>query len=234
MKIVFTPDWFTGSDILIEFFSFVVLAAFFILSYRNYKLSKNKNSLYLGGGFLLIAIAELATILTKAVLFYDTNFTQNIGRMVLTYNIVQSVDIMYYIGFFFHKLLTLLGLYIIYRIPLEKNQKSDAVLAVFFIIVAALFSNAFYYIFHLTALILLIFIINNYYEIYKKNKSQNTKMLILAFVILALSQVIFVLSTLKICYVFGQIIQLVSYIILLFLIIRILRAAKKQHKARKR
>lgn len=228
MKIVFTPDWFTGTDILIEFFSFLVLAAFVILSYRNYKAGKNKGSLYLGAGFLLIAVAELATILTKAVLFYDTSFTQDIGRMVVTYQVVQSVDILYYAGFFFHKLFTLLGLYIIYKIPLEKNKASDAILAVFFIIIASLFSNAFYYVFHLTALALIFFIIKNYYEVYKKNKSKNTKMLIIAFGILAASQMVFILSSLKICYVFAQIAQLVSYLILLFLIIRILRVSSRK------
>lgn len=232
MKIVFTPDWFTGSDILIEFFSFLVLAAFFILSYRSYKASKNKNSLYLGWGFLLIAVAELATIFTKAVLFYDTSFTQTIGQMVVTYSVVHSVDILYYAGFFFHRLFTLLGMYMIYRIPLEKNNASDAILAVFFIIIASLFSSAFYYIFHLTALILILFIIRNYCKIYKKNKSQNTKLLIVAFSMLAASQMIFVLSTLKVCYVFAQIVQLVSYIILLFLIILILRASSKKKKAK--
>lgn len=228
MKIAFTPDWFTGSDIVIELFSFVVLFAFSFLSYRNYKLSRNKNSLYLGMGFFLIAIAELATILTKAILFYDTSFTQNLGKMVVTYKVVQSVDVFYYVGFFLHKLFTLMGLYVIYRIPLEKKNSRDAVLAVFFIIIASLFSNAFYYVFHLTALFLLIFVINNYYEVYKKNKSDNTKMLIFAFALLGASQIVFILSNLRACYVFAQIVQLVSYLILLFLIIRILRVARKK------
>lgn len=228
MKIVFTPDWFTGTDITIEFFSFLVLAAFFVLSYRSYKASKNKSSLYLGYGFLLIAVAELATIFTKAVLFYDTSFTQEIGRMVVTYNVVKSVDVLYYAGFFFHRLFTLLGLYIIYKIPLKENNAGDAVLAVFFIIIASLFSNVFYYVFHITALVLLLFIINSYWQIYKKNRSGNTKVLIIAFTLLAASQLIFVLSTLKTFYVFAQIVQLVSYIILLFLVIRILRASSRK------
>ena len=228
MKIVFAPDWFLRSDVLIEFVSFLVLATFFILSYKNYKLSKNKKSLYLGLGFLLIAIAELATIFTKLILYYDTSFTQIIGHMAVTYNVVKSVDIFYYLGFFFHKLLTLLGLYVIYRIPAKKRDSKEAVFAVYFILVSAFFSSAFYYIFHLTALVFLIFIIGNYLDVYKKNKSGNTEMLVAAFSMLALSHTIFILSQLQILYVIGQIIQLVSYLILLFLIIRILRATKKK------
>lgn len=119
MKLVNIPNWFLGKDVIIDAFSFIILLAFFILAYRYYKLSKKKNFLYLGLGFLLIAIAQLAVIMTKLVLYYDTTFTQNIGQIVVTYNLVQTVDIFYYAGFFFNKLLTLLGLFIIYRLPLR-------------------------------------------------------------------------------------------------------------------
>jgi len=118
--------------------------------------------------------------------------------------------------------LTLWGLYIIYRIPLKKNRESDAILAVYFILISSFFGNTFYYIFHLTALVFLVMILSSYLEVYRKNKSENTKVLLVAFSLLALSQLIFVISSLKVCYAIAQIIQLVSYIILLFLIIRIL------------
>jgi len=227
MKILFTPDWFLESDVIIDGFSFLVLLAFFILSYKNYKASKNKNSLYLGLGFLLIAVAEFAMILTKIVLYYDTSFTQSIGQMIVTYHVVNSVDIFYYIGFFFNKFLTLWGLYIIYRIPQKKNIGGDAILAVYFILISALFGSTFYYVFHLTALVFLMMIISSYLEVYRKNKSENTKVLLVAFSLLALSQMIFVMSSLKVCYAIAQIIQLVSYLILLFLMIRILRPMKR-------
>lgn len=230
VKIVFAPDWFLGSDVTIELISFLVLTAFFVLAYKNYKLSKNKNLLYLGSGFLLIALAELATILTKLVLYYDVAFSQQIGSMIVTYNVVKSVDIFYYIGFFFHKLLTLFGLYVIYRTPLKKEFSSDLIFAVCFLVISAIFGTTFYYLFHFTAFLLVVFIINNYYQVYKKNRAETTKILILSFAMLLLSHIIFLISNLAIFYVFGQVIQLVSYLILLFLIIRILRASKKKRR----
>ena len=228
MKIVLTPDWFLGSDVLIEVFSFIILFIFFFLSIRNYKISKNKGLLYLGIGFLLIAIAEIATILTKLVLFYDTSFTQSIGKMIVTYQFVNSVDIFYSIGFFIHKFFTLLGFYIIYRIPLNKKISGDILIILYFIIISVIFSQGFYYLFHLTALVFLVLIANNYNDIYKKNKSYNTKILVIAFSILALSQVIFILSKIEVLYAIAQFIQLASYIILLVLIIRILKHGKKK------
>jgi len=230
MKIVFTPDWFLSSDVVIETFSFFTLILFFILSYRYYKISRNRKTLYLGVGFLLIAVAELATIFTKLVLFYDTTFTQQIGQAIITYNIAKSVDVFYEVGFFFHKLLTLAGLYIIYRLPLKRASRSDIPLVIYFMAISALSSTRFNFIFHLTALILLIMIINSYYKVYIKNRSKNTRLLLIAFLMLALSQMIFMLSKMEIMYVLAQGIQSVSYIILLFLIIRILKHGDPKFK----
>lgn len=229
MKIVFTPDWFLGKDVLIDGFSFIVLLIFSVLAIRYFRMNKkNRKFLYLGVGFGLIALAQIATILTKIVLYYDFSFTQEIGQAVITSQIVKSVDIFYYVGFFFHKLLTLLGLYVIYRLPRKRKSYGDYFLVIYFIIISALVSKQFFYVFHLTALFFLIFIAGNYYETYRKNKSANTLILISAFGILALSQLIFALSKIGTFFVAANIVELVSYIILLILIVRILQHGKKK------
>ena len=228
MKIVFTPDWFLGKDVLIEGFSFIVLLIFSFLAIKNYKLNKNRKFLYLGVGFGLIALAQLAAVITKLVLYYDIGLSQEIGQAIITSQILKSVDIFYYAGFFFHRFLTLLGLYVIYRLPRKKKSSVDIILGIYFIIISTLLSRGIYYLFHLTALILLILIINNYYQVYKKNKFVNTKILIFAFGILALSQLIFIISKLELAFVTANIVELISYIILLILIIRILQYGKKK------
>ncbi len=229
MKIVFTPDWFLGKDVLIDGFSFIVLFIFSFLAIRYFRMNrKNRKFLYLGVGFGLIALAQIATILTKIVLYYDFSFVQEIGKAIITSQAVKSVDIFYYIGFFFHKFLTLLGLYVIYRLPRKRKSYGDYFLILYFIIISALISKQFFYVFHLTALFFLVFIAGNYYEIYKKNKSTNTLILISAFGILALSQLIFVLSNIETIFVAGNIVELIGYVILLILIIRIFQYGKKK------
>ena len=228
MKIVFTPDWFLGKDVLIDAFSFLILLTLFIFAYKSYKLSKNKNSLYLGIGFLLIAFGELSTILTKLVLYYDTTFTQTVGQMIVTYHIVRSTDILFNIGFFLHKLFTLLGLYALYRVAAKERPSKEILLGLYFLLALSIFGSMFYYVFHLTTLIILILIICAYYNIYKKNKLLNTKILIIAFVLLALSHSTFLFSRLPSLYVVGQIIQLISYVIFLSLIIVIWKNGKKK------
>jgi chromate transport protein ChrA len=227
MKIVFTPDWFLGSDVLIDFFSFLILLTLFIFAYKSYKLSKNKNSFYLGMGFLLIALGEISTILTKLTLFYDTIFIQTVGQMIITYNLVRSTDVLFYTGFFLHKLFTLLGLYTLY-ITVIKKRPNEFVLVLYFLLISSIFGSLFYYIFHLTTLIILLLIICAYYKIYKKNKLSGTRILISAFVLLALSHSIFLFSTLPLLYVAGQIMQMISYIIFLSLIMVIWKNGKKK------
>jgi len=232
MKMVFTPDWFLGNDILINIISFLVLFLFFIFTYKCYSLDNKRSTFYLGIGFLLIAIGELSTILTKIVLYYDSGITQEIGRAVINAQVVQSVDIFYNMGFFLSKFLTLTGLYVIFKLPSSKKLSIDFFLTIFLILIVVFLSLNFQFIYHLTALIILILIVNNYYIIYKKDKLVNTLILISAFILLALSQVLFMVSKLNYFYVSAQSIQLVSYITLLILIISIMKNGKKKKQNR--
>lgn len=231
MKIVLTPDWFLGKDVIIDIFSFIVLFLFFILSFKNYKLDKNKKFLFLGIGFGLISLAQLATIMTKLILYSDTTVVRQIGQAIITYSVVHSVDVFYYLGFFFYRLFTLLGLYVIYKLPLEREHKKDFILTLFFIIVISALSQNIAYLFRLTALILLVFITRNYYVVYKKNKSKKTLLLVLAFGILAVSQIMFSLASPgSFIAVIANIWELISYIILLTLIITIIHHHGKKKK----
>src|SRR3990172_301576 len=196
MKIVLTPDWFLGFDVLIEIFSFIVLAIFCILSIRNYRIDREKkNFLYVGLGFGLIALAQIATIITKTILYYDLGIDQQIGNAIVSSQIVNSVDIFYQIGFFFYRFLTLAGLYIIYRLHHKKISFENYLLFAYFIVLSAILSREIYYLFHLTAFFILLMIARNYYRIYKENKFANTRILITSFSILAISQIFFLFAS---------------------------------------
>lgn len=228
MKIVPTPDWFLTNDVLIEIFSFIILFLFFIFAFKSYKLSKKKSVLFLGIGFLLISLAEFSNIATKFVLYYDTGITKEIGRAIIDSNLIGSVDIFYYIGFSLNRLLTLLGLYVIYKLPLPGKISGEFFLNVYLITLVAILSQSLPYLYNLTALFFLIFIINKYRKVYKKHKLTNTKILLSAFALLAISQVIFIFSKVNYVYVTGQSIQLISYMILLVLIMRLLKNGEKK------
>ena len=232
MKIVFTPDWFLANDILISVFSFLILFLFFVFAIRSYKLSEKRRALYLGAGFFLIALAELAIIFTKLILYSNAPAVSSIGQAIITANFVSSVDIFYHIGFFFHKFFTLLGLYIIYKLPKIRKPSIDFLIIIYLIGLVSLLSESMYYFYNLTALIFLMLIIRNYVKIYMENMAINTKILLFAFGLLAVGHCLFLLSVFNFMYVSGQIVQLVSYIILLTLMVKIQKNGKKEKQDR--
>lgn len=229
VKIALTPDWFLGKDLIVDIFSFLVLAIFTFFAYRAYKMSKNKGTFTLGRGFIFIALAELADIITKLVLYYHVGPSHAIGEALITSNIVSSVDIFYYAGFFFYRFFMLLGLYFIYRLPKNKKRTlEDYLLVFYYVFISAFLGQEFFYIFHLTALVLLVLVISSYVRVYKENKFLNTKILIVGFVVLALSQLLFLFSEIQVFYAIADVVELISYIIFLGLIIRIWKHGKEK------
>lgn len=224
MEFVSIPQWFKLHDVGIDLFSFLILLVFFILCTSYYRMAKKKSFLYLGIGFLLIAVGQLAYVITKIPIYYNTSLTTTIGNMIVTYHIVNSIASVYFIGFFAYKLLTLVGFYIIYRLLAKEKFSGEFVLALFFIVISVIMSATAEYLFHITIIILLILIIARYYQLYKENRSANTGILMCAFMLLFISHIILAITGATVPVITANIIELLSYVILLLLIIRILRA----------
>jgi hypothetical protein len=184
--------------------------------------------LYLGVGFGFIAIAQLAILLTKFGLYYNTSIKTYVKDLVITYNIVSSSNVIYNLGIFFNKALTLIGLYVIYRLPKKTKSIKDIFLVIYFIILSVLMSDAVNYLFRITAMGLFLVLAYSYYLIYKKNRFPNTMILSTAFGVLALSQILFMMSQINVVVVIADFLELASYITLLVLIIRILKHGTKK------
>ena len=137
------------------------------------------------------------------------------------------MDIFYQIGFFFYRFLTLAGLYIIYRIHNTKTYLGDILVFGYFILLSILASTEIYYLFHLTALALLLLITRNYYGIYRENHFTNTAILVTAFGVLALSQLLFIFSQ-EAIQASANLVELISYTMLLFLAIKLRKNGKKK------
>jgi hypothetical protein len=220
--LISVPDWFLTPDFLINVFSFLILTAFLILCIKNYKVNKNKKMLYLGIGFAFIALAQLAVLARKFGIYYSTDFTTSIGTTIIQYNVINSTDVLYHVGTFLYKSLSLVGLYIISRFPTKKKSLKDVFLVAYFIVLSILSSDVVGYLFRITAMGLFAYLSYNYYLLYKKNKFRNTLILSVAFVIMSVSQILFLIQTYAIS-IIADLLQLGSYAILLILIIRILK-----------
>ena len=230
IQVVYTPQWFYSKDLLIDTVSAFVLLLIASFAVRYYKLNKkNKNYLYLAGSFFLIAMSFLFKILTNFTIYYKVFVTRHLGDFILTYPTIQVSNILFLAGFLFYRLLTLLGLYMLYSIHQKNQSKSNIFLMVFFILILTYFSELEYFIFHIVALALLALITLQYYRTYRKNKQPASKFVTASFAIIGVSQIfsIFVFYN-NVYYVIAELIQLVGYLILLMTFIRVLRDAKKK------
>jgi len=223
------PQWFLGPDIMIDFFSFLILLIFSAISLKYYTLNKNKKFIYLGIAFVLIGLGELFNIIMNIGLYYDITIVSKVGRIVVTSHIVKSIKIIYYIGFFLYRLLVMLGFYLLYYTSKKKKSEFDFLMIIYFIVVSAIFSENVYYLFHTTVSLIVLAVFVNYSKLYIKTKSENTKILAVSFFVLLISHIMMVFSSINTSiYIGANFLQLAAYILLLMIIIRIYKHGKKK------
>lgn len=229
IDLLYSPQWFFGKDILIDIVSVIVLFLIGYFGIKYYKLNKkNKNYLVLASSFFMLAVSFLFKILTNFTIYYHTIETRTLGALTLTYHAVKSSNLFFIIGFLMYRILTLLGLYLLYSIY-QKQTKPNIFLVVYLLLIVTYFSSSAFYIFHLTSFILLLFITSQYIKNYKNNKIETTRSLAYSFGIITISQVLFILVRFNLfLYVIGESLQLVGYIWLLFTFISVLKHGKKK------
>lgn len=229
-QVMFAPDWFATSDILLQGFSVLVLLLIAAFSLRFYFLKKedNKNYLFFAVSFILLAISFLWKIVTDITVVYDIVKAKQIGVLTITYQTLYTEKLLFLAGHFAHYLFMLLGLYILY-VVLNRKSTMNHLFILYFIIITTIFSNFNYFIFHLTAFVLFLGIAYRYFIIYKSNKRKSTKLLFTSFCILALSQLLFMPVKLYVnIYVAAQIAQLAGFLLLLITFILVLYNGKKK------
>lgn len=229
IELIYSPQWFYGKDIIIDIISILVLISIAIFSVKYYKINtKNKNYFYLASSFFILALSFMFKILTNFTIYYKILTTRQIGFVTLTYQTIRSTDTLFFVGFLLYRILTLIGLYILYSIY-QKQTKSNILIIVYLILVLTYFSQSAYYIFHLTSLLLLAFITSQYYKNYQKRKQYETKLLAYSFAIITISQLLFIFIRLNLhFYVIAEIVQLIGYIGLLCTFIMVLIYGKKK------
>ena len=228
IQVVYSPKWFYGKDIIIDSISLLVLLLIAFFSFKYYKIKKNKNHIYLGFSFCLIALSFLFKILTNFTVYYNVLETHNFGLLTLTYQTTKVSEILFYAGFLAYRLLMLVGLYMLYSIYV-KQPKSNILLVIFFILVSTYFSQSAYYIFHLTALFLLALITVHYCKNYFNTKNKSTKILASSFGIITLSHLFSMLANLSTrFYVIAEVVQLVGFAVLLASFLMVLSHGRKK------
>ena len=230
IEVVYTPHWFFGEELFISLFSLATLALIAFFSMRYYRLSKNnKNYLYLSYSFFVLALSFIFRIVMNFTVLFETTTVRQVGLLTMSYETVHVSNVLYIIGFFVYRLLALSGLYMLYSLAAKQRRSSVHILVTLLLIISTYFSQDSYYVFHFTSLVILGLISYHYYHLYQETKHANTRLLFLGFVIIALSQLLFMVVPFRqFLYIVADGIQLAGYCLLFVALLRIVYHGKKK------
>ncbi len=228
LTFVFSPRWFYGKDIIIDVFSIIVLSFVSYLAIKYHRLSKKKQHKLLSIGFALIAISFLFKIATNFTIYYHILETYQLGFFVFTYSKIKVSNILYHLGFFLYRFLMLFGLLAIYSVYI-RTKRANLLIISYFIIILCYFSKNAYFLFHLTSLLFLLAISHSIFKVYTKNRHHSTQFLLISFVVITVSQLVFMFVNISLfLYVVAEIIQLLGYFALAVTLFKVLKDGKKK------
>lgn len=233
---VFSPKWFYGFDSVIELIAIIVCVLLVYYSYKCFKLTKENKYLYFSTAFSSLTFAFIAKIIGTLAIYRPIISRSSLGSSIhqafrsLTPSDINAISFIIYAFFI------LLGFMILFLIISKltwKNQKVIVLLA-YFIFLATWISIVHYQLFYATSFILLMFITHSYYQNYIEIKSENSRFVLIAFVILLISQAFFAFVIYsRIIYVVAELIQLLGFVCLLIPFILIFKKKPKKQKSAK-
>jgi len=226
------PNWFQGKDAIIDFVSIFVLVLVSYFSVKYYKIKKNKNNLSLTLAFSLLIASFTFKILITLGIYYNFLGMSHLGFGKLTISNFRSLDTFVFLMYFTYRIITLFGLYHLYRIY-KPQSKSCFFLASYLMVVSTFFAHYANFIFHLSAFVILLLITLHSIERYKKKKYPSTKLLIYSFGLITISQLFYTMMEIgMVYYIIAEFVQLFGYVGLLLTFIAVLIHGGKKNETR--
>lgn len=217
--------YYTTHLIFVSISAFVALLVSF-MTFKLFKITKNSYHKYFGISFLGIVLSLLCKVAINIGIGNSMIGTTKTGIIRYSLDIFGSSKILLalFLGHRFLMLIGLLGLFMVFYKILDKKQ---IILYSFLIMIVVLFTRYAYYMFHITAALIILFLIYYYLDNYKKNKKKTSLLVTSSFAVMFLANVLFLFTFMnREIYIYSEITQLISFIILLFALI-LMRKNKK-------
>ena len=214
----FCPNWFFQYSIFFEL-AFAIITLFVSLqSFKIYKLSKEKSPMLFGIAFLLLSFS------------YFIQSALNIG---ILYKLSQNVDVLHNISqvinlgvnaLFTHMIFTIAALVLLVFITLKTKSTKTFILLLTISLLPIYLGRDPVHTFFVLSSTFLVFITYHFLRNYLKNKQIPTFLVFIAFLLLLLSDIHFILSiNHKIFYVLGHFLELFAYLFILINLIWVLK-----------
>lgn len=217
MVLIYSPQWFYGIDAVLDFVT--VLTCIFIgyFSIRSHNITGQKKYLYFGIAFYAISIGYIVKNLTFLSIYFKlfSPYTQYITKVFV------EVRIIYLIGLFFYKFLTLSGFLALFLFA-HRTRENVVYMMFYTVFLFSMISNQLFY--HLLALGLLAYVLDYYHKNYQKHKKKGAGMVRNAFILIVASQAMFIFQALHpLFYVAAEFMLMAGFITLLYMFLKVVR-----------
>lgn len=206
----FSPIWFFGYDIALEFAFAVISLIVAILAYKIYKKTSQKTVMLFGTSFLLISISYFIQSLLNFLIISKAN--EQVCRIIK----VQSISLFNQCGMFIHIFFMTIGLAIFVYITFKTENSKPLFLLVLISLLWIFLGQNTIFKFYLLTTVYLIFIGGHYISNYFKNKQTKTLLVAIAFLFLLFGKIHFLISVNhQLLYAIGHILELFAYLLIL-------------------
>lgn len=210
----FSPQWFRGTDIILEFSFFIFSLIIALFSYRIYKETSSRSVKYFGIGFLFISISNFIQTILNFIILYKLN-NDSVYMMVdmMDYTQITQFEVL---GLFSHMIFMTIGLsFLVYTTLKERGLKS-LILILFLSLSGIIMSSNSLYLFYMFSTIFLGFILWHFVVNYINNKKIETFLVAIAFLFLFFGSFHFIISVNhQLFYAIGHILEFFSYVFIL-------------------
>ena len=219
----FSPEWFFGYDVALEFLFAIILLAVAIFSLKAYKLTEQKQLIYFSLSFLFIGISYII----ESVFNYMT--ISKLNAAICQIVKIKSIALFDLMGIYTHMFFMTIGLVLLVYMTFKVEEKRPLWLLLIVSLVAVFFSWNKLLIFFLLFSIYLLFLVWHFFRNYIVHKTANTFMIASAFFLLFVSHLhfIFALNT-PLFYFAGHILELFAYLLILFNLVLLKNEKKKR------
>ncbi len=213
------PVWFFGVDASLEAFATIIALCVAIASFKAYRMTREKKYAYFTVSFALVTLSFLARAVTDALL---EEVVMKVPGAV--------ANNLFYLGYVLHILLALVAYVLLIIITHKISDKRVIALLFLTLVPSLLLSGSYYLSFYGLSTIFLAFVALAYYQNYHKVRTAASCLVCIAFALLTISQILFLLEAVKeyvhvmmqYWYVMAHVIQAAGYLVLLIALIKTL------------
>ncbi len=215
------PTWFWGIDVIFALVFTLVTILIALMSFKAYKLTKEPKYKFFSLSFILISLSFLVFSIFNSILIFHLSDKINL--------LLSAFDFAFFIQVF----LTLLAYMILIIITFKIKDPKVVSLLLALLLLFILFSHQYTLKYHLTSLVLLSFLSFQFFINYQEKQNKNSNLVFTSFYLLACAELFYIINifTTEYLYVVGQLIQLLGFLVLFYMFMRVLHYGSTKRKA---